>query len=108
MANQRRLALPVIALVATLAFPQHALAHRQWLFPSATVLSGADPWVTFDAAISNDLFYFEHFPLRLAGVTVSAPDGTTVKPENPGTGRYRSTSDLPLAQNGTSRAAVAT
>jgi hypothetical protein len=33
-----------------------AQAHRAWLLPSATVLSGTDAWVTVDAAISNDLF----------------------------------------------------
>jgi uncharacterized GH25 family protein len=94
-----------VALVAALALP--AYAHRQWLFPSATVLSGADPWVTFDGAISNDLFYFEHFPLRLEGLTVTAPDGSIVKPENAGTGRYRSTFDVHLTQKGTYRVAVA-
>ena len=42
-----------------------AEAHRTWLLPSATVLSGKDAWVTVDAAVSNDLFYFEHHPLQL-------------------------------------------
>ena len=35
-------------------------AHRQWVLPSSTVLSAADPWVTVDAAVSNELFYFDH------------------------------------------------
>jgi uncharacterized GH25 family protein len=94
----------IVALAAVLAPPAHA--HRQWLFPSATVLSGDDAWVTFDGAISNDLFYFEHFPLRLEGLSVTAPDGSLVKPENSGTGRYRSTFDLHLTQKGTYRVAV--
>ncbi len=28
------------------------------MMPSSTVLSGDDVWVTVDAAVSNDLFYF--------------------------------------------------
>ena len=47
-----------------------AEAHRQWLLPSATVLSGTDAWVTVDGAVSNDLFHFEHFPLQLDGLSV--------------------------------------
>jgi len=93
-----------VALLVVLALP--ASAHRQWLFPSATVLSGADPWVTFDGAVSNDLFYYEHVPLRLDGLIVTAPDGSVVKPENAATSRYRSTFDLHLTQKGTYRVAV--
>lgn len=58
--------LAAIALLASLPISAHA--HRAWMFPSATVLSGDDPWVTVDAAISNDLFYFEHFPMRLSNI----------------------------------------
>lgn len=58
--------LAAIALLACL--PVGAEAHRAWMLPSATVLSGEDPWVTVDAAVSNDLFYFEHFPLRLGNI----------------------------------------
>ena len=58
--------LAAIALFACV--PIAAEAHRAWMLPSATVLSGDDPWVTVDAAVSNDLFYFEHFPLRLANI----------------------------------------
>ncbi|MEL0157283.1 DUF4198 domain-containing protein, partial [Sphingopyxis sp.] len=52
-----------------------AQAHRQWMLPSSTVLSGDDVWVTVDAAVSNDLFYFEHQPLRLDAAKAWAPDG---------------------------------
>jgi len=63
-----------LAAVAFLAcVPISAEAHRVWMLPSATVLSGEDPWVTVDAAVSNDLFYFEHFPMRLANI--GADDG---------------------------------
>jgi uncharacterized GH25 family protein len=86
-----------------LAVPFTAQAHRSWMLPSATVLSGQDPWVTVDAAISNDLFYFEHHPMQLEGIVITAPDGTQVKPENSATGRYRSTFDVQLKQQGTYR-----
>jgi hypothetical protein len=95
-----------LALAALLVLPGAAQAHRAWLLPSATVLSGEDPWVTVDAAISNDLFYFEHFPMPLDGLAVLAPDGGAAAAENLGRGRYRSTFDLRLAQPGTYRVAV--
>jgi uncharacterized GH25 family protein len=55
------------ALALVLGIPLGAEAHRVWLLPSATVLSGGEDWVTVDAAVSNDLFYFEHMPMRIAG-----------------------------------------
>jgi len=85
--------------VAALASP--AAAHRQWMMPSATVLSGDDVWVNVDAAVSNDLFYFEHQPMRLNAVKAWAPDGAEVKIENALTARYRSTFDVHLPHKGT-------
>ena len=82
-----------------------AQAHRQWMLPSSTVLSGDDVWVTVDAAVSNDLFYFEHQPLRLDAVKAWAPDGGEAPIENKATGRYRSTFDVHLTQKGTWRIA---
>jgi len=82
-----------------------AKAHRQWMLPSSTVLSGDDVWVTVDAAVSNDLFYFEHQPLRLDAVKAWAPDGSEAPIENKATGRYRSTFDVHLTQKGTWRIA---
>lgn len=99
------LAASVIGLALTAAMPQ-AHAHRAWLVPSATVMSGEQPWVTVDAAVSNDLFYFEHQPLRLDGLQVTAPDGKTADAQNASTGRYRSTFDVKLDQTGTYRIAV--
>ncbi|WP_422061269.1 DUF4198 domain-containing protein [Sphingopyxis sp.] len=92
-----------VALAAMVAVP--ASAHRQWMMPSATVLSGDDVWVTVDAAVSNDLFYFEHQPMRLDAVKAWAPDGTEATIENKSTGRYRSTFDIHLTQKGTYRIA---
>ncbi|WP_042880299.1 DUF4198 domain-containing protein [Cupriavidus necator] len=101
-----RLATRVAVLALAALAPLSAHAHRQWLLPSATVLSGSDPWVTVDAAVSNDLFYFEHVPMRLDNLQVTAPDGSAVKAENAATGKYRSTFDLHLTQPGTYRVAV--
>jgi hypothetical protein len=75
-----RLVSLVTALTIALAGP--AAAHRAWMLPSSTVLSGGDAWVALDAAISNDLFVFEHMPMRLNGLVVTGPDGTAVTPEN--------------------------
>ncbi|VCU70750.1 Nickel uptake substrate-specific transmembrane region [Pigmentiphaga humi] len=101
---KKTLKLAALALACTL--PLAAQAHRMWMLPSATVLSGADPWVTVDGAVSNDLFYFEHFPLQLGGLVVTAPDGKPAKAENQSTGRYRSTFDVHLTQTGTYKLAV--
>jgi uncharacterized GH25 family protein len=89
-----------LGLAALLAAPT-AQAHRMWMTPSATVLSGQDAWVTVDAAVSNTLFHPDHVPMRLDGVTVVAPDGTTLAPQNPSTGKYRSTFDAQLSKAGT-------
>ena len=43
-----------LALAALL--PLSAFAHQAWLQPSQTVIAGTDPWITVDAAVSNDLF----------------------------------------------------
>lgn len=94
-------ATAVLAVLA--AVP--ASAHRQWLLPSSTIVSGDDVWVTIDAAVSNDLFYFEHQPLRLNAVKAWAPDGSEAPIENASTGRYRSTFDVHLTQRGTWRIA---
>ncbi|HYD45730.1 MAG TPA: DUF4198 domain-containing protein [Phenylobacterium sp.] len=101
----KRLALA--ALAAALALPMSAEAHRQWLLPSMTVLSGDDPWVTVDAAVSNDLFVFEHVPMRLDQLTITGPDGAKVEPQNASTGKYRSVFDVHLAKPGTYRIASA-
>jgi len=96
----------VVSLGLAVSVPQAAHAHRGWLLPSATVLSAEQGWVTVDAAVSNDLFYFEHQPMRLDNLQVLDPSGTTVEPENRNTGRYRSTFDVKLESNGTYKIAV--
>ncbi len=95
----RKSAIVAVLLAGLVATP--TLAHRQWLKPSATVLSGDKAWVTVDAAVSNDLFYFEHMPMRLDNVKVWQPDGTEGKLQNGATGRYRSVFDVELNKQGT-------
>lgn len=93
-----------LATLSLVCLPLMANAHKAWLLPSSTV-STVDQWITVDAAVSNDLFYFNHVPLRVDGLAITAPDGTVVKPENVATGKYRTTFDLHLMQNGTYRLA---
>ena len=131
----RMLKWTALALAVTL--PLSAQAHRAWMLPSSPVLSGEEPWITVDAAVSNDLFYFEHFPLQLEGIgkplemprgpqaaqgdkpaptpmrrpanklVILAPDGNEVEAQNGAVGRYRSTFDVHLTQKGTYKLAVA-
>ena len=59
----------VLAAALAAALPFSALAHKAWLLPSQTVIAGNAPWITVDGAVSNDLFYFNHVPLRLAALS---------------------------------------
>ncbi len=102
---KRPLILALALAAATASFS--AAAHKVWLLPSGTTFAGADPWLSVDAAVSNDLFYFDHVPLRLDELSITAPDGSTVQAQNESTGKYRSVFDVPLAQEGTYRVAIA-
>lgn len=79
-----------------------ALAHSSFLLASSTVLSKPQ-WITVDGAAGNDMFFFNHAPLRLDNVRVTAPDGSPVAMENTSVGKLRSTFDLNLTQVGTYR-----
>lgn len=97
-----------LALGLALALPLSALAHKAWLLPSQTVLSaGDDTWITVDAAMSNDLFYFNHHALALDDLVIQAPDGSTLEPQHVGEGEWRSTFDVKLGQEGTYQLAIA-
>ncbi len=93
-------------LALAMSLPFAAQAHKMWMVPSATNVSGADPWVTVDAAVSNDLFYPDHMPVAVDRVVVTAPDGQTAKTENAVTGQYRSVFDVHLTQQGTYKIAA--
>lgn len=103
MSKSIRSSLLVLSLIA---MPLPSLAHKFWLLPSATVLS-SDQWIVVDAAVSNDLFYFNHAPGRLDNLQIIAPDGSALEPENPQRGHLRSSFDLHLSQDGTYRIALA-
>lgn len=105
--NSRFLKPLLAGLTAALALSAPAHAHRAWILPSATVLSGDSPYITVDAAISNTLFHPDHHALAVSGISVTAPDGTEVELLNAAQGRYRSTFDVQLAQEGTYRIARA-
>lgn len=94
--------LLIAAAAVAITLPAAVQAHRQWMLPSMTVVSGEgdDVWVTVDAAVSNDLFYFEHQPLRVEP-SVMLPDGTSGEIRNKATGRYRTTFDVQIGKRGT-------
>ncbi|MFC3442181.1 DUF4198 domain-containing protein [Sphingobium rhizovicinum] len=95
----------IAGAIAALSLATAAQAHRQWMMPSSTTLSGNESWVTVDAAVSNDLFYFEHFPMGTDNIAVTEPDGAVGKIENAAKGRYRSTFDVHLTKPGSYRIA---
>ncbi len=97
-----KLRTALVLAVAALA-PLSASAHKQWIIPSQAVVNGNDVWVTFDGAVSNQLFFPDHVPMRLDNVTATGPDGRPVELKNAATGKYRSTFDLQLQQTGTYR-----
>ena len=93
------------AAALVLALPA-AQAHNVWLLPSSTVLSKGG-WITVDAAVANDLFFFNHVPLALDNLKVTAPGGAALAPANLFRGKLRSVFDLELKDKGTYRLAVA-
>ena len=94
------------AIGLALLLPTAASAHRTWLLPSSTVLSGDDIWVSVDAAASNELFYFDHNAMGLEDLAVTAPDGSSVEAQHQNKGRYRSTFDVQLTQQGTYKLSI--
>ena len=83
-----------------------AQAHRAWMLPNTALVDNKEAWVTIDAAISNEVFEFNHHPLRLDNLTVTDPDGVTTKADGAVVGKYRSTLDLRLPKDGTYRLAI--
>ena len=105
MSSKSILALAGMAAVFVSLNPSPAEAHRRWLLPSNTVLAGEEETVSVDAAISNNLFGFDHHAMPLDDVSVVGPDGQTIQPAIIGSGEYRSVFDVPLKQQGTYRIA---
>ncbi|MGH1422379.1 MAG: DUF4198 domain-containing protein [Hyphomonas sp.] len=91
----------IAAAVIAFATAGTASAHRMWLLPSTFQLSGEEQWITVDGAISNDLYFPNHVALPLQDVSITAPDGTVRAPVNGWTGKFRSSFDVKLDQQGT-------
>ncbi len=104
MNNRNRIRAAIATAIGAAVFLSvTAQAHRAWMLPSSTVVSGNNAWVTIDAAVSNDLFYFDHNPMRLDNLKVFAPDGSAAEAKNVSTGKYRSTFDVQIDKPGTYR-----
>lgn len=88
----------LVALAAALPFA--ASAHKGWLAPSKTVLN-VGQWITVDAGTSTDPFVRDHNAMRLDALSITAPDGSTVEPQNVASGKLRSSFDVQLTQPGT-------
>lgn len=96
----------IVATAITLALPMAAHAHRAWLLPSSTVLSGSE-WVTVDAAVSNDVFQLKLGSLALNKVYILAPDGTELPAQNlTTTGKLRNSFEFKPAASGTYKPVV--
>jgi len=85
---------------------QTAEAHRAWVLPSSTVLSGDESWVTFDACASNNIFFFNHRPMPADAISAVAPDGSAIALQNTAEGAMRTTFDLELKKEGTYKVGV--
>lgn len=104
--KNKALVLTAASLMLAGMLPLQAHAHRSWLLPSSTQVESKEPWVTVDAAVSENLFDFDNNAVKLEGLTISGPDGAPVQPENQFAGRLRSSFDLKLAKPGTYKISI--
>lgn len=86
-------------LVALVAAP--AQAHRVWIKPNTTAVSGSDEWITFDAAIANGIFNPDHHAYPLQRLTAWGPNAQPVDMQNTQKLQYRSVFDVQLTEAGT-------
>lgn len=105
MLNVSTLAKGSLLLLAVASF--NANAHRAWILPNQTTVSGEHALVSFDAAVSNEIFTADHAALRAGAFDVTAPDGSTSKVTDVQSGATRTTFDLELKQEGTYRVGIA-
>lgn len=94
-------------VTALCLLPGAAQAHRTWLLPSSTQIEDKDPWVTIDAAVSENLFEIDTQPARLDGLSVLGPDAKPVSIGTPYAGKQRASFDIKLAKPGTYKISVA-
>ena len=105
MKTKSLIKLIALGVMAT-SVSMQAQAHRAWILPSSTVLSGDAPFVTFDAAVSNSIFSIDHNALNISGLEATDPKGNAVEIKNAATGEYRSTFDIQLNEQGTYKIAT--
>lgn len=91
----------LLAALLAAALPAAALADHPWILPSGTMFSGSNNVVTFDAAGSEHVFFFDHRAIQLAGIKVWKADGTAGEMAASYNGRLRSAFDVKLDQHGT-------
>jgi len=98
----------IVIALALAGIAVAAQAHRPWMLPTQTLIeSDREAWVTIDGAVSEGLFDVDHVPLRLDGLAVIGPDGTSTPAPAATVGKHRSTVDIPLAKDGTYRITLA-
>jgi uncharacterized GH25 family protein len=93
------------AIGVAVLLPSAAQAAKNWVLSSTNVLSGANAWVTVDAASSDELYFPNLRPLALDTIEVLDADGQVVAPQNPSAGKFRSTFDVQVTKPGTWRIA---
>ncbi|HWV15398.1 MAG TPA: DUF4198 domain-containing protein [Cellvibrio sp.] len=98
--------LSALALSCLAGFSLTAQAHRMWILPYETVAAGESTWITFDVAVSNDIFQIDHAGPRVDGITVLTPDGKAEEPKNLVAGQLRSSFDVNLTAQGTYKVAI--
>jgi uncharacterized GH25 family protein len=86
---------------ATMIAGAVAQAHTLWLLPSETSKGGKGGWVTFDLALSTELFNFDSNAPKLGPIQVAAPDGALSEIQNATEGKLRTSFDLEAVQAGT-------
>lgn len=91
----------VVLILSVLSTAAHA--HRLWLLPSTSVLSGEGPRISVEGAISNDLFFPNHMALPLAATTAIAPSGELLELLSPAQGKIRCSFELQLDEQGSYR-----
>lgn len=99
--------LKPFVLAALVAVSLQTQAHRAWILPDVTVLSGDSPKVAFDMAVSNSIFNFDHVSIRLDGLIILNPQGLQIEANHVSTGVVRSVFDLTLETEGTYRIFIA-
>ena len=96
-----RYARGLAALFAAAIAAAPAQADHSWILPSGTLFSGSNNVVTFDAAGSEHVFFYDHRAIALDSIRISRPDGSAGEFQASYSGRLRTAFDVRLDQSGT-------